>query len=237
MSAVLWADELVPEHLPLAVGRRRELPYAIRAVSRPASEFTGDFFASFEVEGALWFAVGDFAGHGLSAVVFMAMIQEVLETTVRSCSAGDPAEVVASLDRDLREIFPSNRFATLVVGRASRDGEILVANAGHCPPVIVRSDGTIESIGSHGPVVGLSPLPGWTQQVVHLGRGERLFLYSDGLLEASDVNGDEFGETCLFGRLQNFHPAQPLESILDAVEAHANGRRNDDMTIFLLQRS
>jgi serine phosphatase RsbU (regulator of sigma subunit) len=222
---------------PLLLEERRARPYVVRAVSRPATEYTGDFYLTFEIGDALWFAVGDFAGHGIDAVVFMAMVQEEIEARIRACSSSDPAEVVASLDAALRAVFPQNRFATLVIGRASADGSITLVNAGHCPPVLVRKNGEVEIICSHGPVVGLLPAMNWLQQSVRLERGERLFIYSDGLVEAEDSTGEEFGGTRLVARLGAFSPEEPLEEVVDSVERFAGGRRHDDMTIFLLQRS
>jgi phosphoserine phosphatase RsbU/P len=211
-----------------------DLPFVVRAYSRPTEEFTGDFFFSFAVGDALWFGLGDFAGHGLRATIFMAMLQEVLEGAIRSCSSADPAEIVAELDRTLRAEVPYNRFATLVVGRSRAGGEVQLVNAGHCPPIFLTR-GRIELIGSHGPVVGILPGARWQQQTIRMSKGDRLALYSDGIVEAANERGDEFGTASVVSFLSRMAEETPLESILDAAAEFAGGELTDDATIFLLE--
>ena len=98
--------------------------YAVRAVSRPATEFTGDFYLTAWQGEDLWFALGDFAGHGLQSAIQMAMVQEELERILSSCDGMRPSEVIAALNVSMRGVMPSNRFATLVVGYARPDGAI-----------------------------------------------------------------------------------------------------------------
>ena len=158
--------------------------YSGRAISRPASEFTGDFYFTTRIDEILWFALGDFVGHGLHSAVYMAMVQEELERIIRSRTSMTPAQVVVSLDDTLREILPVNRFATLVVGRARQDGSIDIVNAGHSYPMVMRSDGTIEWINPHGPVVGIIPSARWEHESILLRSGDKLVLYTDGIEEA-----------------------------------------------------
>jgi len=209
--------------------------FAVKALSRPATAFTGDFYFAVEVEGLLWFAVGDFAGHGLRAAVFMAMMQEELFRLIRSCSSADPAEVVASLDCALRGVIPFNRFATLVIGRELPDGSLQLVNAGHCFPFVVRSNGQLDMIGSHGPVVGLGPSPSWKQQSVRLATGERLVVYTDGLIEAESEDGSEFGAGRLGSLIGRLPHADVLDGVFDEVARFTNGRQEDDRTLFVLK--
>jgi serine phosphatase RsbU (regulator of sigma subunit) len=209
--------------------------YVVRAVSRPATAFTGDFFFTSEVDGALWFALGDIAGHGLKAAVFMSMLQEALEEAIHDCRSNDPAEVVATLDVILREVLPINRFATLVLGRAFADGRVDLVNAGHCPPLIVRDD-SVTRVGSHGPVVGIVPVAAWQQERFTLERGERLLLYTDGVTEAEDANEQELGVEGLIDQLDLLHGPDPMDSVLDLAERHRGGPLSDDATVMMLMR-
>src|SRR5215213_1340305 len=126
------------------------------AVSRPARTFTGDFYYTHRHEDRLWIAIGDVAGKGLPAAIVMAMIQEELEHRIMSCAAAecDPARTMQRLHDFLLPLLPSNRFATAVIGWLDADGTLRLANAGHCPPLVLRADGTIEEIGSTGPIAG-----------------------------------------------------------------------------------
>lgn len=216
---------------------RIDAPFSVRAIARPATEFTGDFFYTSHVDGVFWFALGDFAGHGLEATIFMSMMQEMLEEQINACRYADPAEVVATLDRELRAHFPYNRFATLVLGRSFPDGTTHVVNAGHCPPFIARRDGSIDLVNSHGPVVGMLPAAAWRQQELHLEAGERLILYSDGLIEARNDSDEEFGVTRFLATIAEACRNTPLEEFFERAEEFSGRRLEDDATILVLERS
>lgn len=211
--------------------------YSVRAISRPATGFTGDFYLASQIDDALWFALGDFAGHGLHSAVYMAMVQEELERIIRQCSSPDLPAVVSALDETLREILPLNRFATLVLGRAYRDGRIDILNAGHSHPLILRRSGAVHCIDSHGPVVGLLPGARWQKENILLESGDRLVLYTDGIGEAASERAeDEFGSERLAEAIRSADPLNPLDSILGRVDAFTASRRHDDQTLLILTR-
>lgn len=212
----------------------------VHAVSKPATAFTGDFYFTHRYEDRLWFALGDVAGKGLSAAVVMAMIQEELEHRIASCAITrcDPAATMGRLHEFLRPIVPRNRFATAVIGHIGDNGTLRLVNAGHCPPLVMRVDGTIESIDSSGPVVGMLSEARWTSRTTRLETGETLVLYSDGLIEARSSAGEEFG----IDRLEAVLHAQPrasarqtAEAVLAAVERHFSSRE-DDLTLVVVRR-
>lgn len=166
----------------------------IHAVSRPARTFTGDFYYTHRHEDRLWLAIGDVAGKGLPAAIVMAMIQEELENRIMSCAAADcdPSRTVQRLHEFLLPLLPKNRFATAVIGWLDADGTLVLTNAGHCPPLVLRADGSVEQIGSTGPVAGVLPNARWYSATLHLGEGDSLVLYSDGVTEA-EIDGQELG--------------------------------------------
>ena len=166
----------------------------IQAVSRPARTFTGDFYYTHREDDRLWLAHGDVAGKGLPAAIVMAMIQEELEHRILSCAATacEPSATIARLHDFLLPLMPINRFATAVIATLDEDGTLMVANGGHCPPLILRNDGTIEEIPSTGPLLGILRNPAWRSYRTHLEPGESLVLYSDGVTE-SVRDGEELG--------------------------------------------
>jgi sigma-B regulation protein RsbU (phosphoserine phosphatase) len=170
------------------------LPFDVRAISRPARTFTGDFYVTHRHEDRLWIALGDVAGKGLPAAIVMAMIQEELEHRIASCASAecDPSRTAARLHEFLAPLLPSNRFATAVIAWIRDDGLLTLANAGHCPPLILRKDGTVEEIASTGPILGVLPNAVWRSTQTRLAPGETLVLYSDGVTEA-EVDGEELG--------------------------------------------
>lgn len=166
----------------------------LRAISRPARTFTGDFYFTHRHEDRLWLALGDVAGKGLPAAIVMAMIQEELEERIASCASAecDPARTAARLHEFLAPLLPRNRFATAVIAWLRDDGLLTITNAGHCPPLIIRRDGTIDELPSTGPILGVLPHPSWTSTSTLLDEGDTLVLYSDGVTEAV-IDDEELG--------------------------------------------
>ena len=210
----------------------------VHAVSIPARGFTGDFYYTYREGEQLWFALGDVAGKGINAAVVMAMIQEELEHRIGSCASAscDPASTVSRLHEFLRPVLPRNKFATAVIGNLHDNGTLTLANAGHCPPLLLRRDGTIQEIGSTGPVAGILPSAQWRSVRMTLGRGESLVLYSDGLAEAPNAAGEEFGIERIRAFAQGDSAREIGERILAAVNAFDGGKRHDDLTLVILRR-
>jgi phosphoserine phosphatase RsbU/P len=212
------------------------------AISVPARAFTGDFYFMHRSTDRLWFALGDVAGKGLPAALVMAMIQEELEHRIVSCArtACDPSVTMTRLHAFLKPLIASNKFATVVIGNLHDDGTLQIANAGHCPPMIVRADGEIESIDPTGPVVGVLSSSQWTTFESTLEDGDSLILYSDGVSEAESSDGEEFGVRRLAAALKaapgRRTPEEIAEHLHHAVDQHAGGARKDDLTILAITR-
>ena len=216
-------------------------PAQVHAISVPAGAFTGDFYFLHRATDRLWFALGDVAGKGLPAALVMAMIQEELEHRIVSCArtACDPSVTMTRLHAFLKPLIANNKFATAIIGSLHDDGTLQIANAGHCPPMIVRADGAIESIDSTGPVVGILASSEWTTFETVLEHGESLVLYSDGVIEAESAEGD-FGVRRLAAALKavpkHRTPKAIAEELHRAVDEHSGGARNDDLTILAITR-
>lgn len=210
----------------------------VHAISRPAGTFTGDFyFVDRDARDRLWFALGDVAGKGIGAAVYMAMIDEHLEELVSGLAAEmTPIDVVRSLEAVLRPHFPSNRFATAVVGVCS-GGALEIVNAGHCEPVLVTRDGAL-SISSHGPVIGIHPVPRWGSARYELERGDLLVAYSDGILEARNRDEIEFG-SCRIVRSVAASRGQSARDaasrLLEDVVRFRSGQQEDDVTVMAVR--
>ena len=202
----------------------------VHAISIPARAFTGDFYFVRHADDRFLFALGDVAGKGLNAAVVMAMIQEELERT----SCDDPSADMMRLHTFLKPLIPMNRFATAVVGYVSDEGVVKLANAGHCPPILVRADGTFEEISSTGPVLGVLSSSRWSTYETTLRRGENLVLYSDGVIETRSKDGEEFGNGRLVAALNGNDSQTIAKSVLKAVRQF--GQTEDDLTLLVIRR-
>jgi phosphoserine phosphatase RsbU/P len=203
----------------------------IEALSRPARTFTGDFYFTHRAEDRLWLAHGDVAGKGLPAAVVMAMIQEELEQRVIACAetACDPSRTLQRLHDFLLPLMPINRFATAVIAHLHEDGTLMVANGGHCPPLIVRRDRRIEEISSTGPLLGILHKADWASYVTRLEPGESLILYSDGVTESTH-HGVELGVCGLREIVRRVGPSA------NAIQ-RALGVTSDDVTLVTVTRA
>ncbi len=203
----------------------------IDAISRPARMFTGDFYYTHRREDRVWLALGDVAGKGLPAAIVMAMIQEELEERIAACAETlcEPATTMSRLHEFLLPLMPQNRFATAVIATLRDDGRLTLANGGHCPPLLLRADGSIEELASTGPILGLLPNARWRTVTTTLDYGDTLILYSDGVTEATH-EGEELG-VCGLRRI--VRKAASAQGILDALQAYAH---SDDTTVVVVRR-
>lgn len=221
--------------LPMARGPLAE-PFAL---SIPARTYTGDFFFTRRIGGTLWFSLGDIAGKGIEAAVWMAMVQEELDHLISDAQRGlKPCSVVRRLDAMLREEMPPNRFATLVVGSLASDGTLNIANAGHPPLIVRRHSGSLETVGSNGPAAGILPNRCWGTSSLRLEAGDLAILYTDGAIEVNDAGGEELGVAGVL-RIAGEAPASlgaraAAEHLLAGIRAWGDGSLADDLTLLVL---
>lgn len=214
-------------------------PFAIHAVARAARSFTGDFYLYDRREDGVWLGLGDVAGKGLDAAVVMAMTQEVVDRELEAgADSGRLGSLVEQVHGEIGRELPGNRFVSLVLAHLDAAGRLELVNAGHCPPLVRRRDGTIEEIGPTGPVV--APLPGlrWTSTSRRLEAGDVLLLYSDGLLEAESPAGAELGVSGIARSLRSAPPSPAdalVTGLLGSVASfRGSSEAHDDSTVLAL---
>ena len=206
----------------------------------PAASVAGDLFDAFFVEdGRLFVCIGDVSGHGVGAALLMARTIGLLRSL--AMAAGEPAQLLAQLNASLCEGNESSLFVTLFCGFLDpATGRFAYANAGHCPPLLVR-DGQVAPLPlPRGPLAGAFRQASYCGSETTLAPGNVLFTYTDGITEAEDAAGRPFGLEGL-ERLLEAHHDLPLPGILDAIrgELHRfNGGADleDDCTLLLLRR-
>jgi phosphoserine phosphatase RsbU/P len=236
---------LVPQQKP-------DLPaYSFWDYYEPARFVGGDYFDYRPVPGAEFppgrrvaaraVAIGDVSGKGMPAALLMARLSS--EVSLLLQAGGNPAQVVAQLNDDLCATLTEDRFVTFLL--AVVDGErheLTAVNAGHCCPLVRRSDGRVEVIGQEqaGLPLGITSGAPYAPVRTGIGPGEVVVLYTDGIFEAMDVDGRQFGP----GRLREVLASTAGEAsavgqaILAAVRRHAAGQaQGDDMTLVCFGRT
>jgi serine phosphatase RsbU (regulator of sigma subunit) len=213
----------------------------ICGMTRPANTVGGDFYDVLPLkDGRIIITLGDVAGKGSPAALLMALLLAVLRTLVDE--ELEARELVARLNVQICRHSPPSRFITLFYAvYAPSTGVLTYVNAGQNPPLIRRRDGRYERLGGTGVALGMFEHSAFGSVDTALDPGEMLVLYSDGITEAEDPEGQPFEEAGLelvVERHANEEPAEIGSRVLKAVEAHAKASRfTDDLTILLLKRS
>ena len=207
---------------------------------QPLGAVSGDYCdVVVSPQGVMDVLVGDVAGKGLAASLLMTY----LHATFRSLGSInlDLADMVGRANHLLCESTGGHSgYATLVCARAHPGGAVEVLNAGHCPPLHVGS-GKTTTIPAGGLPLGLFCTCPYTTTRIDLAPGDTLVIYTDGVSEAANPQGEEYGETRLVRAMEQRRTASPIELIqgsLDDLTTFRNGSaRADDVTLLALRRS
>ena len=166
--------------------------FDVAAASIPCRSIGGDFFDYFNLaDGRFGFTLGDVAGKGPAAALLTAMIQGAFASEVPSTDS--PATLMAHVNRTLIRRAIQSRFVTVMYGVLGADGRLTYSNAGHNPPMLFGRNG-VRRFETGGLILGLFPHATYEEETVQLEDGDTLVVFSDGVTEAFNEAGDEFGE-------------------------------------------
>lgn len=213
----------------------------VHAELRAAREVGGDFYDYFMLdERELFFALGDVSDKGIPAALYMAMTLTLLKGKV---TAGmSPADLLTAVNRELYR-DDSTMFATIFCGVLNVEtGELLCSEGGHCTPYIVSADGEVRPLAAAKRLpLGVMEETVYAETRLSLRAGERIVLYTDGITEAEDVEGRQFGARRLEQRLADSregHGSEWIRSIVADVDAFTAGALQfDDMAIMIVEKT
>jgi phosphoserine phosphatase RsbU/P len=246
----LEAERLAVQELEIA----REVQARLFPQTQPASDTLdyagtcmqarqvgGDYYDFLELgNGRLGLVLGDVAGKGIAAALLMANLQANLRGQCAIAQA-EPERFLASVNRLFCENSTESAYATLFFAAYdSTTSRLRYANCGHLPPILARADGRLDRLESTCTVVGL--FPDWECGVeeCHLAPGDTLVLYTDGVTESFDDQGDQFGERRLIdtiGRHRECAPQAMLEAIVGEVRRFSPAEQFDDITVIVARRN
>ena len=212
----------------------------ICGVTRPANTVGGDFYDVLpRADGSIVLALGDVAGKGSPAALLMALLLAVLRTLVDERLEAAP--LAERLNAQISRHSPSTRFITLFYAEYSPStGLLTYVNAGQNPPLVRRANGTYEKLDSTGVALGMFEGSKFGAVQTMLGPGDLLVMYSDGITEAENPQGEPLEESGLEQILERHATESPADigaSVVRAVEAHTTRSRfHDDLTILILKR-
>jgi serine phosphatase RsbU (regulator of sigma subunit) len=248
MAGRIETDRRSAQELQIAAEVQRRLLPA-KAVATTTIEVTGhcvqaravggDYYDFLDFgRGRLGLVLGDVSGKGLYAALLMAHLQAMLRSLSARLAAEDLSVLLEGVNHRFWESTAGNHFATLFFGHYDDAGRRLrYANCGHPAPILLRADGAVERLAVTAGAVGL--FDEWTCSVrdVTMGQGDLLTVFSDGLTEATNDRGEEFGEERLLETLTAWR-TRPLADVLDRLVDDVRGfgaEQQDDLTLLLVR--
>ncbi len=225
-------DHLLPKTLP-------EIPgFELAAVTRPLRAVGGDYYNIVPIdEHRTSICIADVAGKGMPAALLMSSLQATLQSL--STQNLEPREMCHRLNRILCALTPVGKFISLFYGVLDNtERRFTYCNAGHNAPIMIRADGDSVELGADGAVLGQFPDWQYGQSQVDVRNGDRVMLFTDGLVEARDTNEDEFGEQNLvLSARENPESSahELLELLMNKASRHCRGEFQDDASLIVLR--
>lgn len=240
------ATQVQARLFPRALPKNEWLDFA-PGVCLPARQVSGDYYDFVGIApGLIGVVIADVCGKGVSAALLMANLQAHLRSQIQACQEGQPqlrsvAEIVARVNQQLKAVAPDASFVTLCYAEFDEHSSTLrYTNAGHNPPLIWRSTGEFERLECGGTVVGLFDEMEYEQAAVPLYHGDLFVAFTDGLLEAHNPRGEEFGEARILAVVERHsqqRAAEIKDALLAAVQSWMSGEeQEDDLTLIVIKR-
>jgi serine phosphatase RsbU (regulator of sigma subunit) len=231
LDANIAAEELALAaliHSELMSIRLPNVSYAcLNGKTLPCRAIGGDFFDAIELTDALCAVVADVSGKGAPAAIVAAMLQGIIHSQML---ADQPLTAIAGMVNEFLCSRATGKFATMVLLKVRADGTTEYLNCGHVSPVLVSSTGLRRLEGSNL-VVGLVAAAQYRSETCALMPGNRVLIFTDGITEAENSQGEQFGDSALECRTHQY----TLESVFEHVSKFQGGlERSDDWTLFEL---
>lgn len=232
--------ELVAELQQSLLPTRLDGAFPVHGVNLPARTVTGDFYDYFPIpDGRICFDLGDVSGKGIRAAMLMAKASSLVRCLGKS--EHSPGRLMEIVNREICETASRGMFVTLVIGIYDpANGRVVMANAGHEPPLAVAGDGTVRDFPAAAPPVGVVPdlvADGDFPEVTFDLEGGSLYVFSDGLTEGSIEDGKPLGADGVRALIRRMAPLPAAERI-DKI-AHSFVRAgmplHDDLTILVVE--
>jgi sigma-B regulation protein RsbU (phosphoserine phosphatase) len=223
-------EALMPKQLPQIRACQ------LAAVCQPARIVGGDYYDAIRLgDSSIAVVIGDVSGKGMAAALLMSNLQAIVRAFAHS--GLEPQELCAKANQLIAATVAPGKYITFfyAVVDAARM-RLDYCNAGHNPPMLQHGNGTLETLGEGGPVLGVFPGACYTGGTADLRQEDCLVLFTDGITEAMNAQDEEFGEERLMALLSP-RPGSAEEcrkEIVGAVIQFSNGVFHDDATVLVM---
>ena len=222
---------LLPREIPQVPG------FHIAGAWQPAKTVGGDYYDVFPIgDSAVALIIADVSGKGMPAALLMSNLQAT--TKAYASIYPSPRELCARVNRAICESISAGKFITFFYAILdAREHLLTYTNAGHNPPLIVSRDGNCRKLEAGGMVLGVFPGAEYEQACIELREGDRLVIFTDGVIEAADSSEKEFGDERLFTVMTSspdVTATQLRDSIMEAVTRFCRGDFSDDVTLLTI---
>jgi FixJ family two-component response regulator len=213
-------DRLLPKKLPKVAG------YEVAAMTQPLRFVGGDYYSVMRI-----------SGKGLPAALLMSSLQAALKPLIYQRLA--PRELCDRLNRILCDLTPVGKFISFFYAVLdSVDNRLTYCNAGHNPPLLIRADGISVELQAAGAVLGQFPQWLYVQSELQMRSGDKLLLFTDGVVEACNADEESFGEHNLI-RIARENPSSSAEELMGllirAASQHTGEHFQDDASLIVLK--
>lgn len=193
----------------------------------PCRAIGGDFFDAVALTDATCAVVADVSGKGIPAAIVAAMLQGIIHAGI---SAYQPLTMIATTVNEFLCSRTIGKFATMVLLKIWESGRLEYLNCGHVPPLLVNG-ASVRQLGGGSAVVGLIPEAQYTAEVCNLVPEDRIMIFTDGITEAENPQGEQFGDS----PLECWTHLHSMESVFEHVSKfQGSAERSDDWTLFEL---
>ncbi len=204
---------------------------------QPAGEMSGDYGdITLLPDNQVALCIGDVSGKGLPAAFLMSNLQAAVKAHEEMNLT--PSQLVTNVNRVVSQNVSENKFITFFYGVVdTANHRFTYTNAGHNAPLLVRRDGSVFALSQGGVILGILPGYQYAQGSIELQPGDQLLLYTDGISEAMDADGEEFGEARLQHLLRTLtvrSALSALQQITQAVTEFHQAPERDDRTMIAM---
>jgi sigma-B regulation protein RsbU (phosphoserine phosphatase) len=222
---------LMPRRMPNLNG------FSLASAWQPAHDVSGDYLAAYKFnESRAALCVADVAGKGLPAALLMSNMQAALKSFASETIS--PSELCEKLNRLMCGNTPLRKFVSCFYGDLDVSNRTMTfTNAGHNPPFLMRRNGECIRLDDGGCVIGAFPESKFTQGEIRFDGCDKLVLFTDGVTEARNASGEEFGEERLEARLRSYRGCNAAElrtAILEEVKEFCADNFDDDAALMVV---